>query len=72
MSDNNSKSSYGCSCLELVLFIVIISLICTWYSRKDDKGFIDSSIEQVHHWYEHADSVWNGNDTAQNNEQNGR
>lgn len=72
MSDSNSKSSCGCSCLELVLLIVVISLICTWCSRKDDKGFIDSSIEQVHHWYEHADSVWNGNDTAQNNEQNGR
>ena len=72
MSDNNSNSSCGCSCLELVLFIVIISLICTWCGRKDDKGLIDSSIEQVHHWYEHADSVWNGNDTAQNNEQNGR
>lgn len=56
----------------MVLFIVIISLICTWCSRNDDKGFIDSSIEQVHHWYEHADSVWNWNDTAQNDEQNGR
>lgn len=49
MSDNNSNSSCGCSCLELVLLIVVISLICTWCSRKDDKGFIDSSIEQVHH-----------------------
>lgn len=57
MSDNNSNSSCGCSCLELVLLIVIISLICTWCSRNDDKGFIDSSIEQVHHWYKHADSV---------------
>lgn len=68
MSDNNSNSSCGCSCLGLVLLIVIISLVCTWCDRNDDKGLIDSSIEQVHHWYEHADSVWNGNDTTNTDE----
>ena len=72
MSDNNSNSSCGGSCLNLALFIVVILLVFTYCDRNDDKGLIDSSIEQVHHWYEHADSVWNGNDTANTNEQNGR
>ena len=65
MSDNNSNSSCGGSCLNLALFFVIISLVFTWCDRKDGKGFIDSSIEQVHHLYAHADSVWN-NDTIKN------
>lgn len=64
MSDNNSNTTCGCFCLELVLFIVVILLICTWCERNDGKDLIDSSIEQVHHWYEHADSVWNQNDTV--------
>ena len=32
--------------------------------RNDGNDLIDSSIEQVHHWYAHADSVWTQSDTT--------
>lgn len=44
---------------------MVLTLVATWLDRTDGKDFIDSSIEKVHGWYAHADSVWN-NDTIKN------
>ena len=64
MSDNSSNGSCAGCCLRILFWVIVFSLIFVWCERKDGKDFIDSSIEQVHHWYEHADSVWNQNDTV--------
>ena len=63
MSKGNDESSAGCF-LRTLFLIIILSLMFTWCERNDGKDLIDSSIEQVHHWYSHADSVWNQNDTV--------
>lgn len=50
--------------MRILFWVIVSSLIFVWCERKDGKDFIDSSIEQVHHWYSHADSVWTQNDTT--------
>lgn len=60
---DDDKSCVGC-CLSILFWFVVISLLFAWCERTDGKDFIDSSIEQVHHWYTHADSVWAQNDTV--------
>lgn len=63
MSKGDDESAAGCF-LRTLFWIIILSLMFTWCERNDGKDLIDSSIEQVHHWYSHADSVWNQNDTT--------
>ena len=63
MSNENDETCVGCL-LRVLFWFVVCSLIFVWCNRTDDKDFIDSSVEQVHHWYTHADSVWNQDDTA--------
>lgn len=63
-----SKNDDGCALgflLRAFLWIMVLALVATWLDRTDGKDFIDSSIEEVHGWYAHADSVWN-NDTIKN------
>lgn len=62
MSKGNNESFTGC-CLRFLFWAVVLSLLFVWCRRTDDKSFIDSSIEQVHNWYNHADSVCNEKDT---------
>ena len=62
ISDNN-ESTAGCF-LRVLFLVIILSLLFTWCERSDGKGLIDSSIEQVHHWYAHADGVWTQSDTT--------
>lgn len=60
MSKRNSSGSdtFGC-----VIWMVLILLLASYCGRRDkDKSFIDNSIEQVHEWTNHADSVWKGGD----------
>jgi len=63
MSDNNSDGSCAGCCLRALFWFVVFSLVFVWCERTDGKDFIDSSIEQMHHWYAHADSVWTQSDT---------
>lgn len=63
MSNNNRSSSSGFGFLGCLIEIIIICLLVSYCSRQEkDKSFIDNSIEQVHKWTNHADSVWEGDE----------
>ena len=61
MSNDKSSSSCGCGGFGLVMWIVCICLIVSYCNRQNkNNSFIDNSIETVHQWKNHADSVWRG------------